>query len=37
MKDTKNVIANNPKAYHDYFIEDTIECGIVPHFSIKLI
>lgn len=25
----KNVIANNPKAYHDYFIEDTIECGLV--------
>ena len=28
-KNTKNVIANNPKAYHDYFIENTIECGIV--------
>lgn len=28
MKDEKKVISNNPKAYHDYFIEDTIECGI---------
>lgn len=28
MKDEKKVIANNPKAYHDYFIEDTIECGL---------
>ena len=28
MKNDKNVIENNPKAYHDYFIEDTIECGI---------
>lgn len=26
--DTKNVIASNPKARHDYFIGDTIECGI---------
>lgn len=24
----KNVIANNPKARHDYFIDDTLECGI---------
>lgn len=23
------LIANNKKAYHDYFIEDTFECGIV--------
>ncbi len=23
------LIANNKKAYHDYFIEDDIECGIV--------
>ena len=23
------LIANNKKAYHDYFIEDTYECGIV--------
>ena len=28
MKIEKKVIANNPKAYHDYFVEDTIECGI---------
>lgn len=25
----KNYIANNPKAKHDYFIDETIECGIV--------
>lgn len=25
----KVIIANNPKARHDYFIDDTIECGIV--------
>ncbi|MBO5141559.1 MAG: SsrA-binding protein SmpB [Clostridia bacterium] len=28
MKEEKRVIANNPKAYHDYFIDNTIECGI---------
>ncbi len=28
MKSEKKIIANHPKAYHDYFIEDTIECGI---------
>ncbi len=27
-KEKENTIANNPKAYHDYFIESTIECGI---------
>ena len=27
MENTK-LIANNKKAYHDYFIEDTWECGI---------
>ena len=27
-KDTDNIIASNPKARHDYFIDDTIECGI---------
>lgn len=26
--DSKNIIASNPKARHDYFIDDTIECGI---------
>lgn len=25
----KVVVANNPKARHDYFINDTLECGIV--------
>lgn len=28
-KDETNVIATNRKAYHDYFIEDTYEAGIV--------
>ncbi len=27
-KDTTKLIANNKKAYHDYFIEDTYEAGI---------
>ena len=25
------LIANNKKAYHDYFIEDTFEAGIALH------
>lgn len=25
------MVANNKKAYHDYFIEDKIECGIALH------
>lgn len=25
------LVANNKKAYHDYFIEDKYECGIVLH------
>ncbi len=28
-KNESNIIANNRKAYHDYFIEDTYEAGIV--------
>lgn len=28
-KDSVRLIANNKKAYHDYFIEDTYEAGIV--------
>ena len=27
-KNNENIIASNPKAKHDYFIDDTIECGI---------
>ncbi len=27
-KDNEKIIASNPKARHDYFIDDTIECGI---------
>ena len=28
---TKKIIANNKKAFHDYFIEDTYEAGMVLH------
>lgn len=28
-KDAYKLIANNKKAYHDYFVEETFECGIV--------
>ena len=27
-KDSYKLVANNKKAYHDYFIEDTYEAGI---------
>lgn len=30
-KDSVKLIANNKKAYHDYFIEDKYEAGIVLH------
>ena len=30
-KDAVKLIANNKKAYHDYFIEDTYEAGIALH------
>ena len=30
-KESIKLIANNKKAYHDYFIEDTYEAGIVLH------
>lgn len=30
-KDTVKLIANNKKAYHDYFIEETYEAGISLH------
>lgn len=30
-KDTMKLVANNKKAYHDYFIEDKYEAGIVLH------
>ena len=29
MAGGKKVISTNKKAYHDYFIEDSVECGIV--------
>lgn len=28
MAENRKLVANNKKAYHDYFIEDTFECGI---------
>ena len=30
-KDTMKLVANNKKAYLDYFIEEKIECGIALH------
>ncbi|MCR5596452.1 MAG: SsrA-binding protein SmpB [Lachnospiraceae bacterium] len=30
-KEAQKLIANNKKAYHDYFIEEKFECGIVLH------
>ena len=30
-RNEKKLIANNKKVYHDYFIEDTYEAGIVLH------
>ena len=30
-KDSQKLIANNKKAYHDYFVEETYECGIALH------
>ncbi len=30
-KETQKLIANNKKAYHDYFIEETYEAGVALH------
>ena len=30
-KEAMKLVANNKKAYHDYFIEEKYECGIVLH------
>ena len=30
-KEAQTVIANNKKAYHDFFIDETYECGIALH------
>ena len=30
-KECQKVIANNKKAYHDFFIDETYECGIALH------
>ena len=29
--ESQNLIANNKKAYHDFFIDETYECGIALH------
>ncbi len=31
VKDEKKLVANNKKAYHDYFIEEKYEAGLVLH------
>lgn len=31
---SNRLIANNKKAYHDYFIEETYEAGIALHLSL---
>ncbi len=31
QKETQKLIANNKKAYHDYFIDETYEAGVVLH------
>ena len=30
-KDTQKLVANNKKAYHDYFIDETYEAGVALH------
>ena len=30
-KESRKLVANNKKAYHDYFLEETYEAGIVLH------
>ena len=30
-KETMKLIANNKKAYHDYFVDEKIEAGLVLH------
>lgn len=31
QKEKQKLIANNKKAYHDYFIEESYEAGIALH------
>ena len=33
-KESQKLIANNKKAYHDFFIDETYECGIALHLSL---
>ncbi|MFR2148962.1 MAG: SsrA-binding protein SmpB, partial [Waltera sp.] len=30
-KESQKLVANNKKAYHDFFIDETYECGIALH------
>ena len=30
-KETQKLIANNKKAFHDYFIDETYEAGVALH------
>ena len=30
-KETMKLVANNKKAYHDYFVDEKIEAGLVLH------
>ena len=30
-KETMKLVANNKKAYHDYFVEEKVEAGLVLH------
>ena len=30
-KESQKLIANNKKTYHDFFIDETYECGIALH------
>ena len=32
-KESQKLVANNKKAYHDYFIDETYEAGIVLHWT----
>ena len=32
-KESQKLIANNKKAYHDFFIDETYECGIALHVT----
>ena len=35
MSEAMKLVANNKKAYHDYFIEEKYEAGIVLHAVLR--